>query len=60
MTRRKKVLLLLCLAAFLACVFFFRQYFPAPGSSDEGEYEIYSRHYVMITGREDGDFWDRV
>lgn len=60
MTQRKKVLLLLGLAAFWACVFFFRQYLPAPGSSDEGAYEIYSRHYVMITGREDGDFWDRV
>lgn len=60
MNRRKVLLSVICLAASLACLIFLWQRFLALGRRDEDAYEIYDRHYVMITGREDSDFWDRV
>lgn len=30
------------------------------GEMDDGTYETYQRHYVMITEKEDSDFWDKV
>lgn len=61
MTRRKTVLfLLVSFAAVLACLAVCWRHFHELGREDQKDYEVYSRHYVMITGREDSDFWDRV
>lgn len=61
MTRRKTVLfLLVSFAAVLACLAVCWRHFHELSREDQKDYEVYSRHYVMITGREDSDFWDRV
>lgn len=60
MSRRKSILFLLCLAGILGCLLFLWQRFYGLSRGEEREFEIYDRHYVMITGREDSDFWDRV
>ena len=60
MNRKKAALLLALLAGLAVCLAVFWQRFLQLSGSEEGVYEIYDRHYVMITGREDSDFWDRV
>lgn len=60
MSRKKTAFLLVFLAGMTICLAVFRQRFRKWNGSEEGAYEIYDRHYVMITGREDSDFWDRV
>lgn len=60
MTQRKNILFLIGLAGILGCLLFLWQRFYELSRGEEREYEIYDRHYVMITGREDSDFWDRV
>ncbi len=60
MSQRKTALLLMLLTGMTLCLVVFRQRVHKWNGSEEGAYEIYDRHYVMITGREDSDFWDRV
>ncbi|MDE7319515.1 MAG: substrate-binding domain-containing protein [Lachnospiraceae bacterium] len=60
MTRRKSILFLICLAGILGCLLFLWRRFYELSRGEEREFEIYDRHYVMITGREDSDLWDRV
>ncbi len=60
MDQRKRMVFVFCLAGLLGCLVFLWQRFYELSRSDEREFEIYDRHYVMITGREDSDFWDRV
>lgn len=60
MSRKKTALLLMLLIGMTLCLAVFRQRVHKWNGSEEGAYEIYDRHYVMITGREDSDFWDRV
>lgn len=61
MTRRKNIILAACcIAAVLGSFFFFCRHFQRLNREEESSYETYERHYVMITGREDSDFWDRV
>ncbi len=52
--------LLIAMALLLAGLAAGRWELDTAGSSDNGGFETYSRHYVMITGRDDADFWDRV
>ena len=60
MDQRKRMVFVFCLAVILGCLVFLWQRFYELSRSEEREFEIYDRHYVMITGREDSDFWDRV
>ncbi len=60
MKRKRGGMLLIFLAVLLSCLFFFWQKSTEIIKEDERVYETYSRHYVMITGREESDFWDRV
>ena len=60
MDQRKRMVFVFCLAGLLGCLVFLWQRFYELSRSEEREFEIYDRHYVMITGREDSDFWDRV
>ena len=60
MDQRKRIVFVFCLAGLLGCLVFLWQRFYELSRSEEREFEIYDRHYVMITGREDSDFWDRV
>lgn len=60
MARIKNILFIICLAGILGCLVFLWQRFSDMGRGEEGSYETYERHYVMITGSEDSDFWDRV
>ena len=60
MSQKKTALLLMLLTGMTLCLVVFRQRVHKWNGSEEGAYEIYDRHYVMITGREDSDFWDRV
>ena len=60
MSQKKTALLLMLLTGMTLCLAVFRQRVHKWNGSEEGAYEIYDRHYVMITGREDSDFWDRV
>ena len=60
MRRKRGGMLLVFLAVLLSCLFFFWQKSTEIIKEDERIYETYSRHYVMITGRDESDFWDRV
>lgn len=60
MRRKKTGLLIGFLAVILAALFLFWRTSSGGGRENQSVYETYSRHYVMITGREDGDLWDRV
>ena len=60
MDQRKRMVFVFCLAGLLGCLVFLWQRFYELSRSEEREFEIYDRHYVMTTGREDSDFWDRV
>ena len=60
MSRKKTAFVLTLFACMTVCLTVFWQRLHELGGSEEGDYEIYDRHYVMITGREDSDFWDRV
>lgn len=61
MTRKKTIILAACcISGILGGFFFPHEHFRQTGIRDENSYETYERHYVMITGREDSDFWDRV
>lgn len=59
--RSKKTLLFFLLFCTIGlCLGFFGQRFHELGRSEEENYEIYSKHFVMITGSEDSELWDRV
>lgn len=60
MIRKRTIVFAVELVFLLGCLIFFWQRFLELGRGEEGSYELYDRHYVMITGREDSDFWDRV
>lgn len=60
MSRKRTAFLLVLFTGMAICLVLFWQRFHEINRSVEGEYEIYDRHYVMITGWEDSDFWDRV
>lgn len=60
MSRKKNRILLLLLAGIVLYLFCVWQRFHALGRREEDNYEIYNRHYIMITGSEDSEFWDRV
>lgn len=47
-------------AVVIAGLLFFYHISDAVWKEEESEYKVYQRHYVMITGREDSDFWDKV
>lgn len=51
---------LLLLVFALAGLFFSLQKMGALEKGESDTYEIYSRHYVMITGNEDSELWDKV
>lgn len=60
MSWKKGAFLLTFFAGMSVCLAVFWYRFHELNGNVEGRNEIYDRHYVMITGREDGDFWDRV
>lgn len=60
MRRKKAGLLIGSLAVILSVLFLFWISYGGEGREEESTYETYTRHYVMITGREDSDLWDRV
>lgn len=60
MKKKRTGILLIFLAALLSGLFFIHRKTSETTKVDAGIYEIYSRHYVLITDREDSDFWDRV
>ncbi|MDO4260931.1 MAG: hypothetical protein Q4C82_02540 [Eubacteriales bacterium] len=60
MKRRKWIWAAVFLAAALSGLFFFRRTGGDPSGSGEEERRTYSRHYAMITGGEDSEFWDKV
>lgn len=60
MKKKRAGLSLLLLAAILLGLFSFRQKIKALGEGENGTYETYKRHYVMITGSEDSELWDQV
>ncbi|MCI8586140.1 MAG: sugar ABC transporter substrate-binding protein [Lachnospiraceae bacterium] len=60
MSWKKGAFLLAFFAGMSVCLAVFWYRFHELNGNVEGRNEIYDRHYVMITGREDGDFWDRV
>lgn len=60
MKKNRAGLSLIFLAAILLGLFFFLQKIRALGEGENGTYETYSRHYVMITGSEDSELWDQV
>lgn len=60
MKKKRAGALLILFLAILACLIFFWYQSSELTEKDAGVYETYSRHYVMITGKEDSDFWDRV
>ncbi|MBR5510499.1 MAG: substrate-binding domain-containing protein [Lachnospiraceae bacterium] len=47
-------------AVILAGLLFFYQRTDMGRKEEKGDYQIYQRHYAMITGKEDSDFWDKV
>lgn len=60
MRKRRAGLLIGFVAVTLFALFLFWETFNGDGSESGNVYETYSRHYAMITGREDSDLWDRV
>lgn len=60
MSRKKTWTLYVLLTGIVICLLVFWQRFHELGGDEEENYEIYNRHYAMITGSEDSDFWDRV
>lgn len=60
MKRQKIVLLVGFLAVILSAMLFFWRTSSGFERENESVYETYSRHYAMITGRDDSDLWDRV
>ncbi|MCI8311747.1 MAG: substrate-binding domain-containing protein [Lachnospiraceae bacterium] len=60
MSRKKTWALYVLLTGIVVCLLVFWQQFHELGGNEEEDYEIYKRHYAMITGSEDSDFWDRV
>lgn len=47
-------------AAVLFAILFFQWESSQLGREDEAEFEVYEKHFAMITGKEDSDFWDKV
>lgn len=60
MKRRRAGIALMFLGVIFVCLFFFFYTSEKISEKDTLAYNTYSRHYVMITGSEDSDFWDRV
>lgn len=60
MRKKRAGILLMFLLFILICLIFLWYQSSEMTGKDVGSYETYDRHYVMITGREDSDFWDRV
>lgn len=60
MKKNRKAFLLILLVLVLAGVFFSLQKIKEMGKGESSTYEIYGRHYVMITGSEDSELWDKV
>lgn len=62
--KKKRVGVLKILPVFLLVIliYLFSRWYKSSETigKDAGNYETYSRHYAMLTGREDSDFWDRV
>lgn len=60
MKKRRAGIALMFFGVVLVCLFVFFYTFEKIPEKDTLAYNTYSRHYVMITGSEDSDFWDRV
>lgn len=60
MSKKRAGILLTFLLFILICLLFLWCKFSEMTGNDVGTYDIYNRHYVMITGGEDSDFWDQV
>lgn len=60
MKKSKKKILLILLILLLAGAVILTWKRGETGSSDRGVDETYTRHYVMITWKDDADFWERV
>lgn len=60
MKKEKAGFLGVFLLLILVALVFFRFKTGEIGNGEDNSYETYSRHYVMITGGEDGDLWDTV
>lgn len=52
--------ILVFLTVVLVYLFFFRLVSRTQSAVEEDSYEVYDRHYVMITGDDDSSFWDQV
>lgn len=60
MRKKRAGILLVFLLFILICLLFLWYKSSEMTGKDVGTYNIYNRHYVMITGGEDSDFWDQV
>lgn len=60
MKKSRAGLSLILIAVILLGLFFCYQKLLEVRSGEDGTYETYDRHYVMITGSEDSELWDKV
>lgn len=60
MSQKRTMIILTLLVGVSICLLIFGRRIRELGRSEERSDEIYDKHFVMITGNEDRDLWDRV
>lgn len=60
MDQKKMMLILAPVVGIAVCLLVFSWRFRELDRDEEGSYETYDKHFVMIAGNEDKDLWDRV